>query len=109
MHLRQWVETFDDFKECHVRLLDESKSLHIRVQFGIGKNIYLLALVGFQKAAHRYFFCTKKKFEFWIDMHKWLESLKRTRKNNISHTLMCHSSTKHLEFFFDSNSKFKKR
>jgi hypothetical protein len=91
LHLRQWIETFHDFKESQVRIVNESKTVYLCSKFGTKENIKLVALVAFLPSAHRFWYCRDPTYEFWIDHNKWLENLKHARKNNSIQTLTCFS------------------
>lgn len=110
IHLRQWVETFHDFKESHVRVSKKTRTIHIRAKFGIAEDPKLLALVVLQTRAHCRFYCQPDAYEFWIDNNKWLETLKHVRKSNMAHSLTCLSPGQlqiSTEILQDSNKKKK--
>lgn len=86
IHLRQWMETLNDFPECYVRILKQSKEVHFEARLGSEASIKLLGSVVVQKNAHRTFFCHKDTFTFWME-NKWVETLKHGRKSNVVYIL----------------------
>jgi hypothetical protein len=74
--LRQWIDTFQDFKESRVEINQETQTLMIQSRCGSATSMKIFAIVVFLPKASRDFQSLSKTVSFWINNKHWQDSFR---------------------------------